>query len=200
MDSAATWTVDQHVVLAVVLGLFGLSGYRRGIDREFLLAVGILLAMAVSGSLASSVQHQVNRVHKLSRFALVGGLTSGDPSAAWRSVSGQPALVQTSADLGTLGVAIFLMCVLLFYMIGEARPANASVGGRVLGLLVGSLNGYLVARYLFPTALPKAMAIIAVPSGEIRGTLSDTNTIARVVVFAVLVLIAFGLHGASGQR
>ena len=99
-----------------------------------------------------------------------------------------------------LGVAVFLMCVLLFYMIGEGRPANAAIGGKVLGFLVGSLNGFLVARYLFPMALPKAIAIIAVPSGEIRGTLSDTNTIAKVIVFAVSVLSAFGLHGASGQR
>jgi len=51
---------------------------------------------------------------------------------------------------------------------------------------------------LVPLVLPKPRAIIAVSGGDVPGVLASGQTLALVAVSVVAILIAFGLHNASG--
>ena len=201
MGNVVTWDVNQFIFSGLALGLFGLVGFRRGVNRELLSVIGIAIGVMLSGSLAAAVGPQVNRFYKLGRFALGGGLASDDLSAAWQQAEGLPDPFQTPGDTQLLGLIVFLAIALFFFLLGQARlatPASAMV--KVLGGLTGLVNGFMVAHYIFPIAFPGTTAVIMVSSDQVQETLSNDQTIAYVVALLVAVLIAFGLHNAASQK
>ncbi len=189
------------MLLGVTLSLFGFVGFRRGVNRELLSLIGIALGMWLAGNLGVAVKAWVNLFFKLGRFALTGGLTSDDPMAAWEEARNQLDLVQGSAQEQFLVLVAFVLIVLVFYQWGQRRfPAPDAFMLRVLGLLAGGINGFLVAYYLLPLLFPTPTTVINVPTGELRATLTDGQTVAVVIVFFVIVLIGFGLYSASGAK
>lgn len=201
MEGAVTWNVSQYMLVGLTLGLFAFVGFRRGVNRELLSMVGIGLGMLLATVLAPGLGPQVNRFYRLARFSLGGGLTADDPTAAWQKARELPNFVRTPADEQFLSVVVFAVIALLFYLWGQGRAATAhSLTSRVLGLLAGGINGFLVAYFLFPLIFPEPRAVITVPSGDISAALSSSQTIALAGVFFVVVLIAFGLHSASRSR
>ena len=201
MGDVVRWEVSQQFVLGLALGLFGFLGYRRGVNRELLAVLGIVLGMVLSHGIAVGIEPQVNRFYKLAKFALQGGLTSGDPGAVWQTMRNHPPLIQSAQDRQGLEVVVFLGIVAFSYLLGQGRlPTAGSPILRLLGFFAGCINGFLVTYHLLPIMLPKPEAVIAVPSGELQRTLTDTETVARMVIFLVFLLIAFGLYSASRGR
>jgi uncharacterized membrane protein required for colicin V production len=201
MGSVVTWDVNQFVLSGLALVLFGIVGFRRGVNRELLSVIGIAIGVMLSGPLAAAVGPQMNRFYKLGRFALGGGLASDDLSAAWQQAKGLPDPFQTPGDTQLLGLVVFLLIALFFLLLGQARiAAPASMMVRFLGGLTGLVNGFMVAHYIFPIAFPDTTAVIMVSSDQVQETLSNDQTIAYVVALLVAVLIAFGLHNAAAQR
>lgn len=201
MPEAVTWNLNHYIVMGVFLGLFGVIGFRRGVNRELLSVIGISLGIIFSSGLAPALTPQINRFYKLARFAVSGGLTSGDPAAAWHEAQGYPVLLESPQDMQVLGVVLFFLTVLLFYAIGQVRiaPPNSFVLS-ILGLFTGAINGFLMAYYLVPIIFPTPEAVITVQSAEVQQTLTSAQTVARVVAFFVFVLIALGLYSASSPR
>jgi len=201
MGNALTWTVDQYLLLGVTLALFALVGLRRGVNRELLSMVGIGVGILVSERGAVVLQPQVNRLYQMVRFALSGGLSSPDPTAAWAQASSLPPLVSTAAHLQTLALCVFVLIVLIFYLLGQRllRKSN-SIIIRFLGMLAGGINGYLTASFIFPTLLNGAPAVITVPSQAVTTTLSTPRNIAFVIVFFIVVMIVFGLYNAGSSK
>lgn len=201
MGNVVTWDVNQFIFSGLALGLFGLVGFRRGVNRELLSVIGIAIGMMLSGRAAAAVGPQVNRFYKLGRFALGGGLASDDLSAAWQQAKGLPDPFQTAGDTQLLGLIVFLGIALFAFLLGQARlAAPASVMVKVLGGLTGLVNGFMVAHYIFPIAFPDTTAVIMVSGDQVQETLSNDQTIAYVAALLVAVLIAFGLHNAAAQK
>ncbi len=199
MEGAVTWTIDQYAIVGAALVAFGFVGLQRGIHRELLSMAAIGIGALVSGWLARALAPQINRIYRLGRFALEGGLSGDDPAAVWRRIGAMPDLVQSTDDVQLLGVLIFCLIVLVAYLWGQRRaPAPFTLLPRLLGLLAGALNGFLVCWHLVPLVLPKPRAIIAVSGGDVPGVLASGQTLALVAVSVVAILIAFGLHNASG--
>ena len=196
-----TWTVSQYALLGLAVGSFGLLGLRRGVNRELFSVIGVALAITLSETIASALGPQVNLFYKLGNFALGGGVTGGDPVGAWQKAQEARALIQTPDDMRLFSLAIFFLIVLVFYLLGQQRIQEA--GGlvpSVLGLLAGCVNGFLMAYYFFPIVFPNPLAVIAVPSAQVQETLTSGQTIARVVLVFVFVLIALGLYSATGAN
>ena len=200
MDSAVTWNVNQNLMMGLALGIFGFLGFRRGVNRELLLLIGIALAIWVSSQFAPVIGPQVNRFYKIGRFALSGGLTSQDPTAAWQETNALPDLVH-SEDVSIVGVVLFVLIASYFYYLSQRRfPDPTSAMLKLLGAFAGLVNGFLVTYYLFPIVFSGTSATINLPSGEVQQTLTSQQTIAQIVAFLVFVLIALGLHSATPPR
>jgi uncharacterized membrane protein required for colicin V production len=201
MTDALTWTVNQYLLLGITLALFAYMGFRRGVNRELLSMVGIGLGMMVSGSAGPVVAPLVNRLYRVGRFALSGGLFAGDPTTAWASANSLPSIVNTPEAVQSVSLLVFVAVALAFYLLGQrAVPGGKSLPLRVLGLLAGGINGFLASYYLFPLVFSRPRAIIMVPGEQVKSTLNEPQNIALVAVFFVVVLIAFGLLSAGSSR
>lgn len=201
MASPAIVTVDQVVLMAIILGVFGLIGFRRGANRELLTLVGMAIVFVLLTQLLDNLTPIINRLHKLGRFALGGGIMADDPTVVWGQVKGLPGLISTDGDQRNLGTLLFALLAGVSYFIGSraAPPANNSMS-RVLGLLLGAVNGFIIASYLFRYALVTTKATIELSSGEMRETVMSGQTIGRIVTLLVVALIALGLYGATRGR
>lgn len=198
MEGSVNITISYYLPVGAVLLLFGLVGLKRGVDRELFSMLGIALAMWLASNVGPSLAPLVNRLYKLARFALTGGLTSSEPTTAWQTAKAWPDLIRTPGDVQWLVVGFFGLVISLFYAWGQSRvrPPQTAIS-RFLGLVAGGINGFLVAYFLFPTLFPQPRAVITLPSGQINATLSNRQTIALAIVVFTVLLIAFGLQNAS---
>lgn len=201
MFSDTNIALSQSVLLGVILAVFAYLGFRRGVNRELLLTLGIVLGILLSPRMALILTPWVNRFYRLGRFALSGGLFSDNPAAAWQAASGLDDLVESPRDQLILTLVIFSSFVLLFFIIGRKRlPLGKTLILRVLGALAGAVNGFLIAYFLSPHLLNVYETTVILPSQELRTTLTATETIARAVFVFLAVMIAFGLYNARGSR
>lgn len=192
-----TWNVSEVVMLGVMLLVFAVIGFRRGVNRELLMIVGVVISMLMSEKVAGTLKGTINQFYKLGRMMLMGGLAN--PAAAWEKAQNTPPLVSTDMHLKLLGIVVFVGMVLFFYWWGQNRfPPPATWPLRALGLLAGAINGFLIVYYMFPILFPGPQTVITLPNAQVRNALVDSQSIARVVAFFVIILIAFGLHSASG--
>lgn len=197
---STTVNISEQLLMGLLLGLFALLGFRRGVHRELITLIGMGLGMLAANALAGPMIPSVNRLYRMVRFALSGGLSAPDPTVAWSQAQTAPDLIRTAAQQQTLGLLVFLFVVTLFVIGGQiwgAKPRSLLL--RVLGALMGLINGYLVARFLTPVLFATPRAVIALPSGEVQARLSDTETLAFVILFFVGVIITLGLYSASGR-
>jgi hypothetical protein len=110
-----------------------------------------------------------------------------------------PGLVHTDQHRLWLQIAIFAGIVLLFFFIAQGRVAKGgALVPNTLGLFVGAVNGFLFAYYLLPLLMPAPTTVITLDSGSAQQALMDPEVMARMIVFLVMALIAFGLYGAAG--
>ncbi|MGI5915041.1 MAG: CvpA family protein [Anaerolineae bacterium] len=194
-----TWNVNHYLFLGLILGAFGFIGFRRGAKRELLSLVGIVLGILVAKPLAVMIQPRLNHFYRLARFALSGGLSSPDPMATWTQIRQSPGLVHTAQQQVWLQLAIFGAIVLIFFFIGQGRISKGgSLVPNTLGLFVGAVNGFLFAYYLLPLLMPAPQTVIALETGSARQALTEPEVMARMVVFLVMAVIAFGLYSATG--
>jgi len=198
MEGTINITIGYYLPVGATLLFFGFLGFRRGVNRELFSMFGIALGMWLASSLGPALVPLANRLYKLLRFALTEGLTSGDPTAAWQNAKAWPDLIRTTADVQLLALGVFVVIVLLFYLWGQGRARPPQTGmSKLLGLVAGGINGFLIAYFLFPALLPKSTAVITLPSGQINATLGNRQTVALAIVIFTVLLIAFGLHSAS---
>ncbi|MFO7695735.1 MAG: CvpA family protein [Anaerolineae bacterium] len=200
MTSIATWSVNQYVLIAIVASLFGLIGYRRGIRRELIVLLTLVVAIAAVGFITDSLVEPLNRFYYLQKFARVGGLGADDPSAVWREVRGAPELIESERSRDVLKIGLFGGVALLAYIL-SARYGRARVGvvDGVLGLLVGLLNGVAVIYFLLPILFPDPTTLLEISTARVQGTLGGGMLRVQLFIVFVVVLIAYGLYSASGR-
>ncbi|MHB1319366.1 MAG: hypothetical protein ACYCYF_12180, partial [Anaerolineae bacterium] len=76
MTSITAWSVNQYVLLAIVAAVFGLIGYRRGIQRELIVLLALVVAIAAVGFITDTLVDPLNRFYYLQKFAREGGLSA----------------------------------------------------------------------------------------------------------------------------
>ncbi|MDI7274786.1 MAG: CvpA family protein [Anaerolineae bacterium] len=190
----------DHLAIAVfVVSLFAVLGYRRGILRELLAATAIVLATVISPWLGTVLKPWVNRFYKLAMFARFGGLTSDDLTEPLARLKELPPLIQTADDVRRLGIVLFLLIVALAYLIGQKRVKGpASRMQRVMGAVMGGINGYALFQIVLPMFLTAQFVVVVVPAQGVLQLFHAWLALALVVAFAVLVL--FALRLARGKK
>jgi uncharacterized membrane protein required for colicin V production len=207
MNQAVRWAahgpvnLSQHTVLIIILACFALIGLRRGVNRELLSFVGIVISIWITDKLGPTLHERINRFYRLGRFALSGGLSADDPAAEWQKAKQLPDLIGGEAAINALVFCFFFLIVLLFVIIGQRRIQGPKTRVlQVLGAAVGAINGFLVASIILPRVVTGTTMTINVPTKEVTNALVDTGNIGLLVVFLVVTVIALGLHNASGKK
>jgi uncharacterized membrane protein required for colicin V production len=191
--------MDSQTIVGLFLGVFALVGSRRGISRELLALMGILLAILLSSTVAEKARPQVNRLYRYGRAGTSIMLGASDPGEEFAKASKAPDLVN-DRNATRFHLIVFLLFVLFSYILGQIQiPAPTTLLPRLLGVFVGGVNGYAIASYVLPTMIPKDLTL-RVPAVEARSLLTEGETVARVLFFFVVVLIIFGLWSASSAR
>jgi hypothetical protein len=198
MEDVVTWNVNQYMLIGFTLALFGFVGFRRGANRELISMIGVAIGVMFSNALAVALRPGINRLNVLVRFALAGGISAEDPTTIYQTYKNLPELVKASDQL-FLSFIIFAIIIWVFYFYGEKRIAGPhALASRIVGLLAGGINGFLVGFYLFPMLFPKTRAVINLPGNVVNRTLGDSKTWALAVFFFIVVLVIFGLYSSSG--
>jgi hypothetical protein len=113
----------------------------------------------------------------------------------------EPALITQPVHRIYLGSVVFLLLLATGFLIGRARAVKARpprAMTRILAALVGTVNGYLVAYFLFPRYITTATTVITMSNVNIRNFLQVQ--LGFPILITVLVLITVGVLGAREGR
>ncbi len=187
--------IDLNQIYLVIgfVALFGLMGSRRGVYRELLTSIGIVLAIIAGRWGTSSLAPWVNRFYKMAMFSLKGGLLADDPTDVFAKVDSLAPLITTDSDRLMLGTAVFVLVALVFcFLAGVFLAAPKTTFQRLSGTVLAGVNGYLVAYFLAPRHLPTPETTIRVSTGGVIDLLNKNMT--TVVLVFVIILIVLGLQ------
>ena len=193
--------LDQLTLAAAIILVFAFIGYRRGILRELVAAPAILLAPIVGPWLGVVLTPWVKRFYKLFLFARYGGLATDDFGPVMEKVRQAPPIIKSDADIVRLGLICFLVIIGLGYALGEwriKRPDPKDAAARLLGAVMGGINGYMLFRAVLPKVWSAEFAQIIVPTGSVLQLFNAQTAVALVLAF--IALVAFGLNLAQKKK
>jgi len=188
-------TVGPQGVIVCLVALFALIGFRRGTKRELVVLAGIALASLIANTQLEFLTVWVNRFYKIAMFVAKGGLSEDLGSVSLGSL--EP-LVQTNNDSTWLAVTAYAVIVILSYLVGQrgikGSPARSE---RVLGGLIGGVNGFLINRFIYPRVFPVNRTHVAIMSGQVSDALTGNSLLPLVLVGLVMILVVYGVRGSS---
>lgn len=183
--------LDQLTLAIVVVAVFALMGYRRGILRELLATPAIILAPLLAPWLGQLLTPWANRFYRLFLFARFGGLVTDDLAAVMEKVRQVPPLISTPEDMVRFGVILFLAIIAAGYLLGQRliKGKPDRIAG-LLGAVMGMVNGYLLVRILVDRVWPTQFAVIVVPVGSVAQLFQAQTAAVLVVAFMAIVVLA----------
>jgi small basic protein len=188
-------TVTEWWFVALVAAAFAYLGARRGLTIELFMLVGVIVGVLLADRLADFMVPWINLSWQLT-LAMVREHAMS-PEAIVKVLFNQPKLITQDIHRLYLGSMVFVGLVALGYSIGRRRSAKAKPPRpttRVLAAMVGAVNGYLIAFFLFPRHITSTTTVITMSSVNIRSFLQIRLGVP--ILIAVLVLITIGVLGA----
>jgi len=200
-------------VLALVGAVFVLIGFSRGVRAELWATGMIVLGHVVLRAFGDDLIKWTNRFYKLFLFGIRGGPFAEDPIEIWNKIKDAPPLVGTDQEKLLFSVVVFLGFYLLGFVMGRRRVAKkltpVSLGllrnfgdlmERLLGGVIGFVNGFLVAGFVLPRVLPaRERTVVVVPSTEVV-TSFMTQHLVNIAVTVLIIVILLGLMASGGIR
>ncbi len=188
--------VSEYTLIGVVLAIFGFIGFRRGVNKELITFIAVLIALVITSLFTDALVPVANRLNRVVQFALKGGLSSGNASAAWEAASQMPDLVSTPQSKAVLELALFVLPIIISYLFGLRLKGGPNGGQKLLGMLMGCVTGFFIAQHFIPILFPAGQTTLVLDTGSTKSFFQDTQVVAVLVVVAVAILIAFGLYSA----
>ena len=183
--------IYPYVVLSVLV-VGAAIGFQRGWLREIATLGGLLVAWLGVSALGGNLVGVVNRADLIVRFTVNGGFDSTSPGGMLDLLKKAPVVDPHHADT-FLGIVVVLVAVASYVAASRYAPPPIAASGRALGVLVGLINGYLLAylglRYLAPGART------GYDLGLFSGNLVDElgRYLPTLLIPAVVVTIAIAL-------
>jgi len=176
--------VDQALLLNILIAVCAVMGLRRGVARELVVLIGIIIGSVVSPTGAGYVP------------AVIGvGLKALGLAKDGAGVSAASLLPGKTGDLMVFGL-ILLGSIVLARVLQKPPKGIAS---RFLGAIIGGVNGYLIGRFVFPRVFVEPETIFVVSGLRAQSHFSPGNTAAAVIVF-IIVLIGLGIRQSSPPK
>jgi len=181
-------SVEQGLLVSVLVGICAVLGLRRGIGKELIVLVGIVLGSLFAPTGSPYMTVALNAGQKVVTGLLKRG---GGAQATVTAFQQGP-----TTDI-ILFVIILLIALVLARMIGKPAKGFAP---RFIGALVGAVNGYLLGRFFFPRVFQSPETMFVVSTGvQAKSSFSAANTATAVVVF-IIVLIGLGIRQAAPPK
>jgi hypothetical protein len=196
LANPTTVSVNEYVLIAIALGVFGVIGFRRGVSRELVTFAGVLVALALSSLFAGSMLPLVNRMYRIAYFVFSGGINAENPATGWNEAKLLPDLVRTPIGKAILELVVFSIPVLLSYLVGIRVKSAGGAGQHLLGMLMGSVSGFFIAQHFVPILFPAGETRLELATGSATNLLQNTQVVAVLVVVVVVILVAFGLYSS----
>ena len=201
----------EVIVLCSIV--FIVVGFIRGVRAEGWVTVFILIAFFVLRVFGDTLITYANRIYKLLRFALAGGIIAENPVEIWQQFADKPPLIESDAKKLLFRMALFLVLYLLGLVAGRIAVKRKLVpvgfqlirqlpdlGERLLGAVLGALNGFLIAFFVLPRVLPaEKETVIVVPKTSIV-THFMTENLVNIAFAVIVVIILLGLMATGGIR
>lgn len=190
----------SYVVVGALVAC-GIVGYQRGWLREVATLGGLLIAWLATLFLGEPAITVVNRLQLIIAFIARDGFDTTAPASLILDIRRHPLVAPSHADI-FLG-AFFAALALLAYAAASrfVRP-EATTAARALGVLVGLVNGYVLAylalRFLAPAARV-GLTLPVTPSDSVNslGEYLPTLLVGGVVLAIAIALLSSKRAGTS---
>ena len=200
-------------VLVLVGAVFVVIGFARGVRAELWVTGMITLGYVVLRAFGGDLIKWTNRFYKLFLFGIRGGPFAENPVEVWNKVKDAPPLVGTEREKLLFSVGVFLAFYLLGLTLGRRRTAKrlTPVGlgllrsfedlfERILGGVLGFVNGFLIAAFVLPRLLPaRERTVVVVPSTDVV-TQFMAQHLVNIGVVVLIIVILLGLMASGGIR
>lgn len=190
--------INEWWFVAVVIAAFAYLGLQRGLTIQLFMLLGVAAGILLADPLARSLEPPINSVYQfVEPIVRERIISAGRPVP---KLTKPPKLITVEVHRRNLGSVLFVLMVALSFWVGHKRSAKAKPRFTVQGLatLVGAVNGYLVAYFLFPRHITSAETVVEVPTAPITNLLRGQLTVP--IMIAVLVLVTIGVLGSRQGR
>ncbi|MBS1252463.1 MAG: hypothetical protein MAG451_01502 [Anaerolineales bacterium] len=208
-------TVQLMPLELIVLfsALFIVVGFIRGVRAEGWITAFIVFAFVILRIAGDTLTTWANRIYKLSRFGLAGGIIAENPVEIWEETVNMSPLIETDVEKVLFRMALFLALYLLGLVAGRIAVKRVLVpvgfglirelpdlGERLLGAVLGAVNGFLIAFFVLPRVLPaRKETVIVVPETSVVTDFMNENVV-NAAFAVVVIIILLGLMATGGIR
>jgi len=183
--------ITEWWFVALIAVAFAYFVLRRGLTAGLYMLAATVLGMLLADPVARLIRPWVNLIYRMI-LAIVRQRPSS-PAELFDMIGKQPELVQ-NGQMALLGSIVFILFIAIGYHIGKRRGTKARSQRWtrwVLSVMVGLVNGYLVAYHLFPRHFTTQQAVLVVPSVNVRELLRIQ--LALPILITILVVIMLGV-------
>jgi hypothetical protein len=192
-QSVLNINITEWWFVVAIAAAFAWFVMRRGITVGLFMLGGTVAGMALADTLARLIKPWVNFSYQ-TILAMVSQ-HAFSPEDLFKAALKQPQLITQDSHLVLLGSVLFVLIIVLAYLIGKRRktkpPRHMT---RALAALIGAVNGYLIAFFLFPRHITQQETVITVPNVDIKYLLQVQ--LGLPILVAVVVVITVGVLGA----
>ncbi len=193
--------------------VFIVMGFIRGVRAEAWVTAFILIAFAILRIAGDTLIVWTNRIYRLTRFALAGGIIAENPIEIWQKFAEKPPLIETDVEKILFRMGLFLALYLLGLILGRFTVKRTLVpvgvqlirklpdlGERFMGAVLGGVNGFLIAFFVLPQVLPADKeTVIIVPKTSVV-TQYMTENLVNIAFVILVIIILLGLMATGGVR
>ncbi len=191
--------INEWAFVAMVALVFGYVGWRRGLTVTLYMLTALAIGVMFSDRIAKPLEPWVNFTWKI--ILAVARERAFSPEEMFRAAVKEPALITQQVHRIYLGTIVFLLLLATGFMIGRVRAVKARpprTTTRILAALVGTVNGYLVAFFLFPRYITTPTTVITMSNVNIKNFLQVQ--LGFPILITILVVITVGVLGAREGR
>lgn len=200
-------------VVILFSSVFVVVGFTRGVRTEAWITVFLLIVFAILRVWGDTLITYTNRIYRLSRFALAGGIIAENPVEVWQQFADMPPLIESDTEKLLFHIALLLMFYLLGVTIARFRVQRTLVpvgfqlirqlpdlGERLLGAVLGGANGFLIAFFMFAQVMPaKEEIAIVMPETKVITEFMSENLF-NILFVMIVIVILLGLMASGGIR
>jgi hypothetical protein len=203
---------DISALLIIGAGLYAILGFFLGLRAQFYQFVVIGGLYFMLNRLWGLIAEWINHFYKLFVFAIIQrGIFVEDPTTVWKGMANFKDPVPTSPQeaqlwqLAIFGFGVLMLGFVLPYIwIRLHQPLSLWISPtfleRLLGLLVGAVNGWLIGLFVLPRVIPGAQTSLDLlqPGSSAREFLAKYGWI-FVAVFVALIIL-YGVRSLGPGR